>query len=56
MLVAEYLEFLLSSAFPLTLNLLNSFEIIPGAGVTWLGLSVAVTLLSCFIGSILMRV
>lgn len=53
-MVVEYLDYLIGDLMPKVFQLLDSFIISPG--VSWLGLSIAVTLLCIVIGSILMRV
>lgn len=53
-MVVEYLSFLLAQLMPKVFQLLDSLMITDG--VSWLGLSIAVTLLCTVIGSILMRV
>lgn len=49
-----YLDYLIGDLMPKVFQLLDSFILAPG--VSWLGLSIAVTLLCIVIGSILMRV
>ena len=53
-MVADYIFYMLEDMLPDFFMLLNGMEFT--SGVSWLGLSVAVTLLSLFIGSVLMRV
>lgn len=53
-MVVDYLDFVVKTIIPNCLMLFDSLIITEG--VSWLGLTVAVTLLSIAIGSILMRV
>lgn len=53
-MVVQYLDYLIGELMPEVFLLLDSFILAPG--VSWLGLSIAVTLLCIVIGSILMRV
>ena len=52
-MVGQYMVFLIEQGIPSFFNLLDSFNF---GEVSWLALSVAVSLLGYFIGSILMRV
>lgn len=53
-MVVQYLDYLIRDLMPKVFQLLDSMILAPG--VSWLGLSIAVTLLCIVIGSILMRV
>lgn len=53
-MVIQYLDYLIGDFMPRFFQLLDSLMI--ADGVSWLGLSIAVTLLCIVIGSILMRV
>lgn len=53
-MVVKYLDYLIGGFMPRFFMLLDSLLLAPG--VSWLGLSIAVTLLCILIGSILMRV
>lgn len=53
-MVVQYLDYLIRVLMPEVFQLLDSLILAPG--VSWLGLSIAVTLLCIVIGSILMRV
>lgn len=53
-MVVQYLDYLVTDLMPKVFKLLDSFMVAPG--VSWLGLSIAITLLCVVIGSILMRV
>lgn len=53
-MIVQYLDYLIGDLMPKVFRLLDSFILAPG--VSWLGLSIAVTLLCIVIGSILMRV
>lgn len=53
-MVIQYLDYLIGVLMPKVFQLLDSLLLAPG--VSWLGLSIAVTLLCIVIGSILMRV
>ena len=53
-MVVQYLDYLIRDLMPEVFQLLDSLILAPG--VSWLGLSIAVTLLCIVIGSILMRV
>lgn len=53
-MVVQYLDYLITDLMPKVFLLLDSLMLAPG--VSWLGLSIAVTLLCVVIGSILMRV
>ena len=53
-MVVDFLDYMISSLMPRVFQLLDSLMITNG--VSWLGFSIAVTLLCIVIGSILMRV
>lgn len=53
-MIIQYLDYIVGELLPDVFALLNSLMI--ANGVSWLGLSIAVTLLCIVIGSILMRV
>lgn len=53
-MIIPYLDYLIGDLMPKLFQLLDSLMITNG--VSWLGLSIAVTLLCILIGSILMRV
>lgn len=53
-MVTQYLQYLLGTFMPAFFRFWDSLLIAPG--VSWLGFSIAVTLLCIVIGSILMRV
>lgn len=53
-MIVQYLDYLIGELMPTVFRLLDSFILAPG--VSWLGLSIAVTLMCVLIGSILMRV
>lgn len=53
-MIVEYLDFLTAEFLPEFFILLDSLTI--ADGVSWLGLTVGVSLLCIYIGSILMRV
>lgn len=53
-MVVDYLDYLIGDLMPKVFQLVDSLILAPG--VSWLGLSIAVTLLCIVIGSILMRV
>lgn len=53
-MVVQYLDYLIRDLMPQVFQLLDSLTFAPG--VSWLGLSIAVSLLCIVIGSILMRV
>ena len=53
-MIEQYLTYMIQDLFPRILILLDSLLI--ADGVSWLGLTIAVTLLCLVIGSILMRV
>lgn len=53
-MIIQYLDYLIGDLMPKLFQLLDSLMITNG--VSWLGLSIAVTLLCILIGSILMRV
>ena len=53
-MVVQYLDYLIRDLMPKVFQLLDSLILAPG--VSWLGLSIALTLLCIVIGSILMRV
>lgn len=53
-MVVQYLDYIVGELLPDVFGLLNSLMVTNG--VSWLGLSIAVTLLCIVIGSILMRV
>lgn len=53
-MIVQYLDYLIKDLMPKIFGLLDSLVI--ADGVSWLGLSIAVTLLCFVIGSILMRV
>lgn len=53
-MITQYLDYLIGDFMPQLFQLLDSLMITNG--VSWLGLSIAVTLLCILIGSILMRV
>lgn len=53
-MVVQYLDYLIGQFMPALFHLLDSLMVAPG--VSWLGLSIAITLLCILIGSILMRV
>lgn len=53
-MIVQYLDYIVGELLPDVFDLLNSLML--ANGVSWLGLSIAVTLLCVVIGSILMRV
>ena len=53
-MITQYLDYLIGDLMPKLFQLLDSLMITNG--VSWLGLSIAVTLLCILIGSIIMRV
>lgn len=53
-MLVQYLDYLIGDLMPKVFQLLDSLMVAPG--VSWLGLSIAITLLCVVIGSILMRV
>lgn len=53
-MIVEYLDYMVESFMPQMFQFLSSLMVTDG--VSWLGLSVCVTLLCIVIGSILMRV
>lgn len=53
-MLIQYLDYLIGDLMPKVFQLLDSMILSPG--VSWLGLSIAVSLLCIVIGSILMRV
>lgn len=53
-MIVQYLDYIVGELLPDVFDLLNSLMLTNG--VSWLGLSIAVTLLCVVIGSILMRV